>query len=450
MKKHLLSKSTFMYGCQCPLRLYLHKFKPELRNAEDEAQSSIFAAGTNIGLLAQQAFPGGIDLSPPDAFSYHLAVERTTEMIASGKKIIYEAAFNFEGILCAIDILVKQKGAWYAYEVKNSTRVKPPHLMDAALQYHVITKAGLALKDFFVMNLNTAYVRKGDLDVKQLFKATSVLAEIKAKQSFITGKAAELKKMLQSKKEPLMLPGDHCFEPYDCDFTEHCWQDLEDDEEAVDHGEIDINKAAIAEFTENLKYPLYFFDFETVMPSVPPFDASRSYQQLPFQYSLHVQHTKNAAVKHLAFLGDGVNDPREHLTKALLKDIGSKGTVLVWNKAFEITRLKELGRDFPKYEKKLTSIINRIEDLMLPFKRKHYRHPAFAGSASIKSVLPVLVPKLSYETLEVQNGAMATSIYANLKDQNKATQAKQRRDLLAYCHLDTLAMVKILEQLTAI
>lgn len=448
MVKHILSKSTFMYGCQCPLRLYMHKFKPELRNPEDDEQQNVFATGTNIGLLAQGIFPGGVNAEPPDSFSYHLSVAKTQQLIKKGVKIIYEAAFNYDGIMCAIDILVNDKGKWYAYEVKNSTKPKAPHLMDASLQYFVITKSGLALKDFFITNLNNAYIKRGKIDVKQLFKHTSVLEQILKNQPFIEKKAAELKTMLATKREPIVEPGDHCFTPYDCDFTEHCWKDVK--EEKVDYGQLEIDKTAIKEFINEFKYPLFYFDFETVAHPVPVYDESRPYQQVPFQYSLHVQRKMDSELEHLAFLGDGENDPREALIKDLLKHLKTRGTILVWYKPFETTRLKELARDFPEYEDELNSLQNRIMDLMVPFKNGYYSHPDFEGSASIKNVLPVLVPELSYGDLDVQNGLAASAMYGSIKNESAEIQQQQREALLAYCHLDTLAMVKILKKLKVI
>jgi hypothetical protein len=184
------------------------------------------------------------------------------------------------------------------------------------------------------------------------------------------------------------------------------------------------------------------------MPAVPEFDESRPYQQLPFQYSLHIQQSPEADLHHQYFLGDGITDPREDLIKTLLGHIANEGSIVVWNKTFEDSRLKELGRDFPSYFEAIESIRTRLVDLMVPFQKKQYYHPEFQGSYSIKKVLPVLVPELSYATLEVQDGGSASLIYAQLKDQDMETQTKHREGLLAYCEMDTLAMVKILEKIS--
>jgi hypothetical protein len=442
---HILSKSTFMYGCQCPKRLYLHKFEPGLKNPEDEMQQSIFAAGTNVGVLAHELFPGGVNAEPPTPYEYHLSVAKTEELIKAGVEIIYEAAFNFEGILCALDLLVKQDGQWHAFEVKGSTGVKPQHIMDAALQYYVITQCGLPLADISIVHLNNQYIKRGALDVQELFNKVSIKEEVLELQEFIGSKAIELKQVLHEKVEPIFEPGDHCYAPYECDFTNHCWKDIA--EEPKDFGNENMNKEAIDEFMAKLVYPLYFFDFETVMPAVPEFDESRPYQQLPFQYSLHIKHSPEADLHHEYFLGNGITDPREDLIKTLLGHIGNDGSIVVWNKTFEDSRLKELGRDFPQYLEAIESIRTRLVDLMVPFRKKQYYHPEFQGSYSIKKVLPVLVPELSYGNLEVQDGGSASLIYSQLKDQDTETQTKHREGLLAYCEMDTLAMVKILEKM---
>lgn len=485
MIKHTLSKSTFMYGCQCPKRLFLHKFKPELCNAEDENQQAIFAAGTNVGLLAQGLFPGGEDASPPDTFSYQKSVEKTKQLIEAGATVIYEAAFQFDAVLCALDVLVKKKSKWYAYEVKGSTTIKPQYIQDASLQYFVITNSGLKLEDIAIVYLNNEYERIGDLNVNQLFNIDSIHDAVLEEQQFVQEKIVELKVILNSKKEPVVGIGPHCFEPYACNFTEHCWKDFPKEnnifslsygpgwklyDEGFKHlndipdgyslasrpalqlnhyrtGKTSIDKETISGFLEEFQYPLFFFDFETIMPSVPEFDHSRPYQQLPFQFSLHIKHKPNSELEHYSFLGDGITDPREAIIKEMIKLLGNKGSIIGWNASFEKTCIKKLILDFPKYEKQLSSINNRWIDLMKPFQSRWYYHPDFKGSASIKNVLPVMVPELSYADLDIQEGGTASLVYSQLKDQDVATQIIQRNHLLEYCKLDTLAMVKIFEEL---
>ena len=183
------------------------------------------------------------------------------------------------------------------------------------------------------------------------------------------------------------------------------------------------------------------------MPAVAEFNESRPYQQIPTQYSLHIQKSKDSELEHTSFLGDGITDPREALIKELLASVGNEGSIIVWNQTFEISRLKELARDFPQYEKQICDVIERVVDLMIPFRTKQYYLPDFNESYSIKKVLPVLVPELSYSDLAIQEGGSASLIYSELKNQSMEIQIEQRKNLLEYCKLDTLAMVKILRKI---
>lgn len=445
--RHTLSKSTFMMGCQCPKRLWLHKFKPKLRDEETEQQSAIFQAGTDIGMLARQLFDGGIDASPPTPFEYKKSVADTAAYIRRGANIIYEAAFQYDGILAAIDILVKKGSKWYAFEVKGTGGVKPPHIQDAALQYYVITRSGLELADISIVHLNTDYVRYGDLDIPQLFKPTSVVKEVRQLQSFIETKAAELKALLKTKRMPAIEVGDHCFKPYDCDFYGYCSQYLAEEEETEEEY---INKKAIKEFLAELEYPLHFMDFETWMTAVPEEDGHWPFRQVPFQYSLHIQEKNRAEPLHRYYLAEGPHSSHQEFAESLVQSIEKKGTILVYNKTFENTILNHLKEEFDHLGTRIEKIQARMVDLMAPF-RKHYRLPAMQGSYSIKAVLPALVPELSYDNLAIGNGGDASVAFYNLKHlEDESEKQSIRNALLEYCGLDTMAMVKILEKVKTI
>ena len=445
--KHILSKSTFMYGCQCPKRLWLHKYKPQLKDELDEEQQAIFQRGTDVGKLAEGLFPGGVDARPKDTFSYQQSVADTAKYIAAGKKVIYEAAFQYEGLLCAVDILVQRGGRWYAYEVKSTTKVKPEQLPDAAFQYYVITHAGLDLKDFSIVHLNNAYIRKGALDINQLFTPESVLASVLEWQGYINTQATQLKVMLQNKTDmPAIAVGDQCNKPYPCDFQGFCFEGIE--EEEPDYGEPYINKDGIAEFLDQLEYPIYHMDFESWMTAVPEFDGHWPYRQVCFQYSVHVQQSPGAEPVHYEYLAEKVGTPTEDFLKNLLQVLGTKGTVLVYSKGFECTRLNELVREHPQYEDTVDNVLDRIVDLMSPFHKRHYRLPEMQGRYTIKLVLPALIPELRYDDLTIGNGGDASAAFFNLRDETDTEKIKATREaLLEYCGLDTLAMVRILEKI---
>ncbi len=487
-ERHLLSKSTFMMGRQCPKKLWLYKKKPDLIPDQSAGQEMVFEKGTDVGKLARKIFPGGKDASPTDPFHYPESVQQTYDWIENGELIIYEAAFQYDRVMAALDILVKKKGKWFAYEVKSSTEVKEQHLADIALQYYVMTKAGLSIEDIFLIHINTEYTRKGELDLKKLFNIVSVKKEILKLQKGIPEQIEKYKKVLQLTKEPVKDIGPHCSDPYECEFQDYCWKHIPDvsvfditrlrgdkkfelyykgvvelqhlpdgysltaaqqlQVKAYSENYTHIEAKNIKEWLKQLKYPLYFMDFETFMPAVPLYDNSSPYQHITFQFSLHVQENPGYELKHFEFLGVPEKDPRPDFIKQLINATKGKGTILVYNKAFEITRLKELQQDFPEYFSGINKILDRIVDLMEPFQKKWYYTPFMNGSYSIKKVLPALVPELNYDELEIGEGGTAMAAFEGLlkiTDENQKSQV--RNALLKYCELDTLAMVKILEQL---
>ena len=487
--KHILSKSTFMKGCQCPKALWLYKHQPELRTEVSDQQQAIFDQGTNVGKLAEQLFPNGVDARPEKTFSYQQSVIDTQHFIVQGHKVIYEAAFQYDQVLSALDILVCNRGKWKAYEVKSSTSVSDAILQDAALQYYVITQSGLQLVDFSIVYINNEYVREGDLDVQELFVIESVLEQILELQPLIAAKIPELKRIAKQIEVPKRDIGPHCSDPYGCDFMDHCWQHIPEDSvfdlrghgggskafelyeqgilllsdipedfrlntsqqiqvTAHKRGEPVINRVALEEFLDQLEYPLYFMDFETFQSAIPEYEGIRPYQQIPFQYSVHRLDAPEGELVHFEWLGESGTDPRKDFTENLLSVMGKVGTVLTYNSSFEKGRLSELAIQFPRKAKAIEALQDRIIDLMSPFRSKHYYLPVMKGSYSIKQVLPALVPELSYDDLEIGNGGIASSAFFQLQfEKNEAVVAKTREALLRYCELDTLAMVKILEKL---
>jgi hypothetical protein len=218
--------------------------------------------------------------------------------------------------------------------------------------------------------------------------------------------------------------------------------------EVYKSGKPEVDKKAIKDFLSDLNYPLYFMDFETFQPAVPLFDNSKPYQQIPFQYSVHCKENKNSELKHFEFLADPGGDPRKKFIENLLNVTDGKGNIIVYNKTFEITRLKELAGDFPGYADNIEKRINRIVDLMVPFQKKYFYAPEMKGSYSIKYVLPALVPDLSYDELEINEGGLASIAYESLQTETDLMHiAEIKQQLLKYCKLDTLGMVRILEKL---
>ncbi len=442
-------------------------------------------------MLARQLFPDGKDATPSDPFHYAEAVHQTRAWIDAGETVIFEAAFQHNRVLAAIDILVKHRGRWYAYEVKSSTEVKDYHLTDTALQYHVITQSGLPLQDMFVIHLNKSYVRQGELDLRALFTKESVKQSVLEAQAGMPARLEELKALLQKRTEPVTDIGPHCSDPFECEFTGHCWSHvpspsvfdltrlhtekkfdlyqqgilhlehlpvdypLSDSQRLQVRGHLEgylhIDTPAIRNWLSGLRYPLCYMDFETFMPGVPLYNGSRPYQQIPFQFSVHRQEKQQGDLVHHAWLGEPETDPRPDFIKELLSATTGKGSVLVYNKGFEDTRLRELQEDFPEHAAAIAHLRDRLVDLMVPFQQKWYYHPDMNGSYSIKQVLPALVPEMSYDDLEIGEGGTAMAAFEGILHITDPIQREHiRKSLLEYCGLDTLAMVKLLMQLITI
>lgn len=486
MSSHLLSKSSFIRGVQCEKHLYLYKYHYNEMDQLSDMQRAIFKRGTDVGKLAQQLLPNGVDASPATQFEYDKAVRETKKLIEEKQKVIYEASFNFSDVLAVADIVVNDKAGLKVFEVKSSTSISETYIRDAALQYWVISNCGYKIKDFSITYINNQYVRNGELDLNELFITESVMKLILPLQKWVEENVNTFKKVPAKKSIPKIDIGEHCYDPYTCGFYEYCRKHIPENsvfdlsgvhltkkydfyrdgiirlEDIPDNAKLSqsaklqldvykskkdmIDKKAIKEFLADLNYPLYFMDFETFQPAVPMFDNSKPYQQIPFQYSLHYKKNRKGKVDHFEFLAEAGTDPRIKFVEYLLRDTEGKGDILTYNKSFEILRLKEIADAFPKYKTEIEERIGRVKDLMLPFQKKYYYTYKMQGSYSIKYVLPALIPELSYEKLEINEGGLASIAFESLFYETDLMRiAETRTNLLEYCKLDTFAMVKLLE-----
>ena len=492
MASHLLSKSSYIKGLQCEKHLYLYKYHYNEMDDLSEMQKAIFKRGTNVGELAQRLFPGGVVAAEGDPPNYEKALKKTDELIQNNVKVIYEAAFQFHQVLSIADIIVRENNGWKIYEVKSSTSISETYLNDAALQYYVISNMGFDVKNFSIVYINNQYIRQGELDLNELFTTESVLELILPLQESVNENVRRFKKILSQRRIPEIDIGEHCYNPYTCGFFNYCRKHIPEDSifyfsgmhlnkkydlyregiiklddvpdnyplnknnklqlDVYKSGKTIIDRDGINNFLEELNYPLYFMDFETFQPAVPLFDNSKPYQQIPFQYSVHYKENKNGELQHFEFIADSGIEPRIKFIQGLLKDTNHKGgDIIVYNKSFEITRLKEIARDFPHYADDIEKLILRIKDLMIPFQRKYYYAPEMKGSYSIKAVLPALLPELSYDKLVINEGGLASIAYESLQSETDLMRmAEIKEQLLEYCKLDTFAMVAILKKMESL
>lgn len=476
---------------QCQKLLWLLAHKKDAISPPSKEQEQIFSIGNEVGELACELFPNGARISFDDGISHN--AKRTKELLDSGVSVIYEATFIYEGIVVMVDILQNTPQGLIINEVKSSTSVKEVYIYDLSVQHYVITHCGYSIKEANLIHLNTDYKRGESLDLTRLFVSVPCLKSVQEFTPKIPTILSDFSEILETKNEPNIDIGLHCDDPCSCEAKPYCWEvqrnikgedsifnlawlksdkklelyrqgilrfsDIKDMDtlsykqilqvECFKQKSVHIQKDKIKEFLGSLSYPIYHLDFETFQLAVPKFVGTCAYEQIPFQFSLHIQH-KDGKLEHKEFLAKSGVDPRSDLIKTLLDSIPQNAFILAYNASFEKGVITRLATSFPQYEKELLHIASQIEDLMTPFGSRHYYHYKQNGSHSIKVVLPALVPQMesAYKELNlVHNGGEAMECFAALESMPKETQEEYRKALLAYCKLDTLAMVEIIKAL---
>jgi len=503
-----LSKSKFLAGLQCPKRLYLLCYQPELAEKPDEQLEALFAQGYQVGRLAQQVFPSGVLLSE-DYLAHREAVAHTRELMADKNvPAIFEGAFSFEDIYIRADILQRLPGnRWRLIEVKSSTGVDAKHIPDVAIQKYVMEGCGYKVADACLMHINKQYeydgkkynlattkiTKKQKEGTKRKTKATklftiqSLREEIRQFEKGLPALLAEQWRVLSSKKAPDVPCGTRCSTPFSCEFYEHCHDGQADDwvgnlpgigrkqDELIAAGITSVLKIPghyplsgiqrraldclrknrpyydrnLRAIISKLGYPIYFMDFETAFPALPRYAGLHPYDQIPFQWSVHLKRTPHARLEHHEFLNGDDGDPRRAFIEMLLPvlEVHGQAKIVVYSD-FESRCLGLITGAFPEYAKRIEAIRERLWDLLKVIRTNVY-HPAFLGSFSIKNVLPALVPSMSYENMSIADGLQAGVAYEKLTgtELGPKGKARLRKALLAYCEQDSLAMVRLLEKL---
>lgn len=484
-KPPFLSKSRFIKGLQCHKALWLTTHRSELKNEVSEQQQAVFDSGHEVGHWAQKLFPGGVEV-PFDGHTLSAQVALTKKLIKDGAQTIFEAVFSYDNVFVKADILHRGESGWVVAEVKCGTNFKDVYLNDLAVQYHVISNSGLDLTKAMLLLIDTEYVRDGEIEPEKLFQFADLTEAVLEAQETVQDELGQQRTMLAG-PEPAIDIGLHCHDPYDCDFMGHCWAHIPEkgsvfefaglgkkgcfalyeqgylmmedvplsklrvkqrqQVECLNRPEPVVDQVALKEFLDGLTWPLAFLDFETTfMTPIPLFDGTSPYQAVPFQFSLHIQDEQDGELRHLEFLSDDGNDPRPAFIEALLAALPASGSVIVWNQGFESGIIKKLSEAYPEASEALLGLRERLVDLMVPFARREYYQGAMNGSYSIKAVLPAMVPECSYKDLEIQAGDVAASAWLEMVQTTDQSRKTNLRDsLLKYCALDTMAMVKILE-----
>jgi len=483
-----ISKSKFVAGAQCLKRLYLQVHQPELAAEPDASGSAIMEQGREVGRLAYQLFPGGVKVD--GSAGLEQAIRITRELIANPEvPAIFEAAFENGGVLVRVDILHRRRdNRWRLIEVKSTTDLKEHHLDDVAIQHRVVSRSGLDLASSCLAHINRNYVFDGrSIDVRRFFRIRNLTRRVERLLPSLTFLLRSEFRVLAMPNAPDLPSGPHCTDPVRCEFYDLCNPPRPTDHigylpriqasavEELEEMGVESIRDIPSDFPLNerqrractsvqtgqpwfspelqeelcgLKYPLYFMDFETVNPAIPRLAGMRPYDQLPFQWSVHVQRQPEVEPEHFEFLATDKSDPRHEFITSLCTALGKSGSIVVYNQQFESQRLSELTAWLPEFSGRVKKIQRRLFDL-LPLVRNRVYHPAFAGSFSLKAVLPALVPDMTYEGMLVAGGQDAGLAWESLirGGLDRDEHQRVRKALLDYCGQDTLALIKLVERL---
>lgn len=456
--------------------------------------------GIEFGRGVTRLFPAGVEITADHEHPQE-ALDATVAQLGLGAPALFEAAFLHHEVLVRVDILNRSKtgtSSWALIEVKSSSnsagnessrRQKlKKHISDMAVQLYVLEGAGIAVESISLAWVNSDYRRMGELDWGELVAIEDHTDEVRSRSASIGDEVKSYLAMIDQPEIPEAVYGKtKCDE---CEFNQSCWADQPEDsviylpritpkkleelsvlgvdripdipgdyklsstqapmQEAYKYPDGKLaEREQLEAWIETLEYPLYFFDFESWAPSIPPFDNTWPYMQIPFQYSLHVQEDPDVEPSHREFLAKAEGDPRPALIEQLLNDVGATGSIVVHHAGFETDRIRELAAFSPEHSDALLAMLNRVVDTEVPFKRFWYLHPGLKGRSSIKVVLPTLVPELSYEGMAIADGLAAAFGFEDLFEGAVVGDAAElvRQNLVDYCRLDTLAMVRIVERL---
>lgn len=496
-----LSKSDYMLFLRHPAWLWLKKFEKNKLPLIDDNTQVIFDAGHEFESYAEKLYPDAIRLGFNNFQEYQSLSQRTKTALDKGASTIFQGRFEVDEITCIIDVLNRVEGDIFdLIEIKSSTKVKPEHEYDLAFQTVVLEKSGIQIRNISVIHVNKEYVRNGNVDSEKITVKTDVTKHVRSLIGVTKEQIDKAFEVLSQKNVPDISPryvnqigvsGTTWFEewlevykslnlnlePYNIYLLSYPNAQqigrLEDEGiskisnvpedqalrpkqmmqiQTTKSNKRIIDKERIKEFLGTFEYPLYFLDYETFSTVIPRFDGCQPYSDYPFQYSLHVFDSPNAKVRHTEYLHQENSNPMPQLIKKLKADIGKSGTILTWNMSYERGCNDRMASFYSKDKEFLESLNQRINDLMIPFSKMWFVDKDFFGSASIKTVMPVLEPELSYKELDVSDGLLARRMWTQtiLEGKNQDLKNKIMLDLSKYCTLDTYAMVRILERLQTI
>jgi hypothetical protein len=484
MRQPHLTKSKYLAGLQCEKRVWLQCRRPKLATPPDAAARALFAMGTEVGLHAHRLFPGGVLVREGPAH-HARAVGRTQELLDAGVPAIFEAAFEHADVRIRVDVLEHLgNGRVGLREVKSSTRLKGEHIEDLAVQRFVLEGSGIEVASTQLIHVNRDYRRgEGDIDWTGFFERVECGDQVEASLRELPGRVQEMAGIVAQREPPRVEPGPHCGSPHACEFWDHCtrhkppdwifslprlrparFDDLRQSgyeriseipssvaltalqtraRDALRSGRPFVSET-LAEALQPLEGAVWFLDFETMNPAIPLYVGTRPFEVIAFQWSLH-HLDRDGRLEHHEFLAEARGDPRRAVAESLVSALTAGQAPIAVYSNYEGTQISVLSELFPDLAEPLDSITRRLVDLLRIVRTDVY-HPAFGGSFSLKTVAPALVSSFSYGGLgEVREGAAASAAFARIASNQTEPEeeAQLRRDLLAYCAHDTLALVEL-------
>ena len=484
---NLISKTKILNGTRCLKSLYLNVHEPDLASPVTSDDQARFDMGTEVGIKAREFYPDGI-LVDNHAWDFNGALTRTRELIANGATTLYEAAFEYQGCYARLDIIQYDtvNKCWDVFEVKSSTKVKSEHITDASIQVWIALNAGLSVGQIHIMHINNQCLYP---DLKDLFTVVDVTNDVLPLHADMPSSIQKMKDTLQESHAPEIDIGAHCEKPHDCSFSAHCWNQKQIPEESVfnlprsgnkkwdlyregifhleDQRIVGLNTlqqrivncskkkqryiepSIIEKSLQNWIFPLVFLDFETINPAIPRYYGTRPYEQIPFQFSVHILQYLDSEVQHKEFLHDNTDDPRLNLIETLIEACGTEGSIIAYNATFEKNCIAALSKYSPVHETALNEFQKRIVD-PLPIIQSAVYDPAFHGSFSLKKVAPALLgSEYNYDQMSVANGTDAQRAFEELihADTKLARKEELKKAMLDYCKQDTYVLVELVKWL---
>lgn len=491
-----LSKTDYLLYRDCKRNAWIKIHKPDIYSKfpPSELDLSLMEAGHDIELIARQLFPSGILVGKRGEEGQEI----TQKHILNKEVVLFQPVFIKDGFVAIVDVLKfnPETNSYSIYEIKSTNDIdRKIHPYDLAFQVNVLRKCGLKIESINLIHFNSEYIRSGDLNINLLFKIEDLTQEIESLCEEVALEMDAALKYLSQEALPdescsCMYKGrsNHCatFTISNPQVPKYSVHDItrigsskaklaelidgnivEIDKipvhihiklSGVQQNQIDayklnkllINKDQIMESLESLEFPLYFLDYETFPSPIPRFNGFSPYAHIPFQYSLYILRSSGSGLEHLEFLHTDPDDPTRKLIESLKKDIGDTGNIIVWHKSFESNINNKIAERISDHKEFIELLNNRIYDLEEIFLKQHYVDKDFLGKTSIKNILPVLVPELSYKELSIQDGTAAFRNWDRIITENLDKNEKDKiiDDLKKYCGLDTYAMYMIWNKLS--